>query len=248
MPNIFRLVILAGILWLCTSCQKIDEQRQTEIHLPASIFVNYDVNPQASTLIIKPLIALETGFATSETPFKWDGRERTFAGWNQDQTLRSAYQRSAVWVYQEIAQSLGPDVMSDWLTRFDYGNHTIGGANDITRYWLTGPLEISAVEQVAFLEKLAEKTLPLSRPTYAQAWPIFVNEMQGKHRLYAKTGWVFNEDSMDIGWFVGWVEAGNTQDIYVFAVNMDMPDIEDRHKRKQIAMDGLRAVGAWPNP
>jgi len=41
-----------------------------------------------------------------------------------------------------------------------YGNRDIGGGID--RFWLTGDLRISAVEQFEFLRRLAAGTLPFS--------------------------------------------------------------------------------------
>jgi len=202
--------------------------------------------PASISKIPHTLIALETELATPDTLFKWDGRKRAFNAWNQDQTLTTAYRRSAVWVYQEMTQKLGPEVMRAWLKRFDYGNYDIGMDDNVTQYWLRGPLKTSAVEQVNFLTKLATEKLPLSSKTYAQARSIFKNESQGTHTLYAKTGWMFDEDAMDIGWFVGWIETEAPSETYVFALNIDMPEEGDRKKRKPIIMDALKSIGAWP--
>ena len=268
-PIIF--VIIVGFLALCTACKKSD---LIPGHFD-SVFAAHDVPPAAGTLVIKrlsddhvwinnparadiryipastskiphTLIALETKSAMPETLFKWDGRERNFKMWNQDQTFTQAYQRSAVWVYQEITQSLGPEVMSDWLKRFDYGNHNIGTADDVASYWLRGPLETSAQEQVDFLSRLATRKLPISAATYTASRPMFVNEIQAGYTLYAKTGWMFDETAMDIGWFVGWVKTDIKDEIYVFALNIDMPDQMDTKKRKPLVMDALKNVGAWP--
>ena len=264
------LVILISFLVVLTSCQN----PSSDIFSP--ILKTNDASSNTTTLVIKrlsddkiwtsnskraelryiptstskiphTLIALETELAAPETLFKWDGRPRTFKSWNQDQTLITAYRRSAVWVYQEIARTLGPSVMSEWLERLDYGNADIGADDNVTQYWLTGPLAISAQEQVDFLTKLATHKLPLSPKTYVQARSIFQHDSQQGHTLYAKTGWMFDEDAMDIGWFVGWVEIDDPKEIYVFALNMDMPQSDDQKKRKPIVMDALTSIGAWPD-
>lgn len=202
--------------------------------------------PASTSKIPHTLIALETKQALPDTIFKWDGRERFLKSWNQDQTLAQAYQRSAVWVYQEIAQKLGHNVMAEWLKQLDYGNHDIGDADNVTRYWLQGPLEISALEQVHFLEKLSKNELPLSMETYEKSRAIFKNETKGASTLFAKTGWMHDDEAMDIGWFVGWVETSDTSETYVFALNIDMPNASDIKKRKPIVMNALKAIGAWP--
>lgn len=262
-------LILMSILTFFWACQNSDP----DIFVP--IFETYDASPEATTLVIKrlsddkvwisnieraearyipastskiphTLIALETNLATPETFFKWDGRERAFKAWNQDQTLAQAYKRSAVWVYQELTQALGPDVMTSWLSKFQYGNFDVGDVDNITEYWLTGPLQISALEQVSFLEKLSKRQLLVSAETYEKALPIFKNEMTGTHTLYAKTGWMYDEEAMDIGWFVGWVDLDETSETYVFALNMNMPNQGDNKKRKPIVMKALKEIGAWP--
>ena len=240
----FTSLIVTLVILCLTACQK------TETHQFSWVIEAHGAAPDSTTIVIKRLsdnklwtsnpsraetrfipastskiphtiIALETKLAAPETLFKWDGRKRTFKSWNQDQSLLQAYRRSAVWVYQEMTQSLGPETMRDWLERFEYGNHDIGADDNVSQYWLSGPLKISAQEQVSFLTKLATEALPLSPNTYADARPMFINETQGSHTLYAKTGWMYDEAAMDIGWFVGWVETAQPSEIYVFALNME---------------------------
>ena len=267
-----RLTIL--LVFICSwvlsgACQKAEPNNI------APIISSYGVPPETATLVIKrlsdgkvwgsnldraaisyipastskiphTLIALETEESNLETVFKWDGQERWLKSWNQDQTLRQAYKRSTVWVYQEIAHSLGSEIMADWLARFGYGNHNIGTSGNITTYWLSGPLEISALEQVSFLTKLSQKEFPLSPVTYENARTIFEDETIGGHTLFSKTGWMHDDEVMDIGWFVGWVETEHNSEIYAFAFNMDMPHQDDYRKRKPIVMDALKHIGAWP--
>ncbi|MCV3271176.1 penicillin-binding transpeptidase domain-containing protein [Roseobacter sinensis] len=193
---------------------------------------NERFQPASTSKIPHTLIALETGFAGPETVFAWDGKRRTFESWNEDQTLTRAFQRSAVWVYQEIARGLGEEVMSEWLAAFDYGNAEIGGAQDLQQYWLRGPLAISADEQLAFLARLAREDLPLSAETYAKAREIMLAETQEDARLYAKTGYNLREGQDDLGWYVGWVEDG--AEIYVFALNMDLPGFDKAPERQRL--------------
>lgn len=192
--------------------------------------------PASTSKIPHTLIALETGFATAKSEFKWDGTERQFTMWNQDQTLASAYARSAVWVYQSITSSLGRETMTGWIKKFGYGNMDIGSPSDLTTYWLTGPLEISAYEQIDFLRKLVQDELPLSDETMTEARQIMLSDTGPGWKMFSKTGWYMNDHTMDIGWFVGWLEVENIDrevvDTYLFALNMDLESDEDRSKRK----------------
>ncbi len=200
--------------------------------------------PASTSKVPHTLIALETGFAGPETVFAWDNEVRFIDAWNQDQTLTQAFQRSAVWVYQSIARQLGGQVMSTWLQRFEYGNADVGGRDDLERYWLRGPLAISAEEQITFLTRLAQGRLPLSEKTYAQAREIMLAEQQGGAALYAKSGYNLRRGQQDLGWYVGWVETG--AETYVFALNMDLPAFDEAPERQRLARHVLDQLGILP--
>lgn len=205
-------------------------------------------SPASTSKIPHTLIMIEDGIASPDTGFTWDGTMRFVDNWNRDQTLSSAYKYSAVWVFQDMATAQGYNTMSKWMTRLDYGNVDIGGPADLTTYWLGGPLEISVNEQVAFLTRLIRRDLPFSTQTYDAAWPIMNEYHNEDYTLYGKTGWRSDGENMDIGWYVGWVEAryDGKPEIYVFAFNMDMPGGEGREKRKAVIKAALRAIGIIP--
>jgi len=185
-------------------------------------------------------IALEAGYvAGPETFFEWDGQKRWAKSWNQDQTMATAYARSAVWVFQDIAQTLGPEEMAAGLKMFDYGNMDIGTTADITTYWLEGPLKISAKEQVAFLTKLRAESFPLKSATYKMGKEIMASGRDDGR--FAKTGWYYSDEDTDIGWYVGWQEyEGST---YIFAFNLDMDDRDnDPPKRVKAVEAALAAI------
>lgn len=200
-------------------------------------------SPASTSKIPHTLIAIEGGFATVETIFRWDGVIRSSRAWNQDQTLETAFQNSAVWVYQAIAEMAGQDVMARALAEFEYGNRQLGTASHLTTYWLDDTLRISAVEQVEFLSKLALEEYFLSPDTYTIANDIMVMDRSDQWVMRAKTGWRYDEESMDIGWFVGWLECTNEK--YVFAMNMDMPDTRYLSRRKQIIYAALEDIGVF---
>ncbi|KIC46206.1 penicillin-binding transpeptidase domain-containing protein [Tateyamaria sp. ANG-S1] len=199
--------------------------------------------PASSSKIPHTLIALETGVAAPDTVFAWDGKHRSFDGWNRDHSLSSAFPNSVVWVYQEIARRVGLAGMTEWLGRFGYGTAETGTEDTLTTYWLDGTLQISATEQIAFLERLAERDLPLSDSTYAAADAIMQSDAGDGWTLHSKTGWNFNRAAMDIGWYVGWVRCD--AETFVFALNMDMPDRSYLPLRASAARVVLDAVGAF---
>lgn len=207
--------------------------------------------PPASTAKIPhTLIALETGYASGpDMAFEWDGQKRFAEQWNRDQTLASAYQYSTVWVFQQITSDLGYETMARWIDKLDYGNENTGSVDDLTSYWLRGPLETSAREQVEFLTRLALDDLPLQPATLSTGKTIMMEDSGADWALYAKTGWRSDGINMDIGWYVGWVEAtqGDSKQTYVFAFNMDMPSATDRDKRKAAVRAALVTIGALPD-
>ena len=206
--------------------------------------------PASTSKIPHTLLALETGAVTGPgEQFEWDGQKRFLDSWNEDQDFASAFRRSTVWIYQIVVPRIGAARLTEGLTAFGYGNAEIGGPESITRYWLEGPLAISATEQVEFLARLAHRTLPLSARTYEIAVPIMELDRGDGWTLYGKTGWKSVEGQTDIGWFVGWVEqsAGDAPGTYAFALNMDMPGgMQEAPKRRAAVERALREIGALP--
>ncbi|MDJ1157265.1 class D beta-lactamase [Chelatococcus sp. SYSU_G07232] len=174
--------------------------------------------PQSTFKIANALIALETGVAqdADHPVFKWDGRTRAIEAWNQDHTLRSAVNASALPVFQEIARRIGHDRMKALVRQLGYGNADIGGA-PVDRFWLAGNLHISAYEQIVFLERLYRDELRVSKRAQAIVKDIMLVEKGEGYALRGKTG---SAGKGGIGWFVGWVERG--QDVFFFALNLDL--------------------------
>ncbi len=201
--------------------------------------------PPASTAKIPhTLIALEKGYAKGpEALFEWDGEARFLDVWNQDHTLQSAYRYSVVWAYQRITRDLGHKVMSLWIDQLQYGNQYIGCPEDISTYWLDGPLKTSAEQQIIFLRALALESLPLSSKTFEHGKRIMTEESGNGWILYAKTGF-----SNSIGWYVGWVETICHDDkrTFVFAFNLDIDSWDELPKRKEVVRQAFHCLGILP--
>ena len=204
--------------------------------------------PASTFKIFNSLVALETGAVEdAATVIPWDSVDRGSRGWNQDQTLRTAFQRSAVWAYQELARRIGETRMHAFVRREHYGNEDIGGGID--RFWLTGALRISPNEQVAFLRRLDAGTVGFSRRSVATVRDIMVLEETPDYTLRGKTGWAGpqREGGPEIGWLVGWVERGG--DTHFFALNLEThdPDFPMREARRRITYGILRELGVLPD-
>ena len=186
---------------------------------------------RASTFKIpNTLIALDVGVAHSaDQVFKWDGVIRWLGEWNQDLTLGQAFRVSSVSVFQRLAREIGAKRMKAGLAELGYGNQQIGKTVD--RFWLSGPLEISAAEQFEFMKRISEGKLPFSTEHLAVLKDVMVERKGDGWTLFGKTGWT-NTPDPDIGWYVGWLETAD--DRFFFALNMDMTRKAQRAVRRKI--------------
>ncbi len=206
-------------------------ERAMDGYLPASTFK-----------IPNALIGLETGAVRDEhEAVAWDGVERRVASWNRDHDLASAMRDSAVWYYQAMARRIGEPRMRHWIGVLEYGNGDIGGRIDA--FWLDGRMRISALQQLAFLTRLRDGSLPMSARSQRIVRELLVRDQGEGWALHAKTGWADAPDP-DTGWFVGWVERdGKAQ---VFALNADLAQAGDGPKREQVARRLLAGEGLLP--
>lgn len=193
--------------------------------------------PASTFKILNTLIGLDQGVVDSaESSFAWDGKVHGIESWNQDQTLASAFKRSCVWCYQQIARKVGLQHYRERLQELEFGNQLTGEVVD--EFWLNSELTVSATEQILFLKALASGTLPFAQEHQQILKTIMLNEEGADYRLYAKTGWAIRVDK--VGWFVGYVErAGQTS---LFAMNMEMDDGKKAKLRKQITMEALKIL------
>ncbi len=197
------------------------------------------MQPASTFKIPHALFALDAGVVEDEFQiFPWDGVERDFAVHNQDQDLRSSMRNSAVWVYELFGAQLGEEKARQYLTRIGYGNVDPGG--DTSTYWIDGNLQISAHEQIDFLEQLYWNQLPFKEADQRLVKDIMIVEAGRDWILRAKTGW-----QGTFGWWVGWVEWPSGP--VFFALNIDTPDkLDDLYKREAITRSILQKIRALP--
>lgn len=162
------------------------------------------------------------------------GERQRFPSWEKDMSLRDALPISNVPVYQGLARRIALEGMAENLSLLAYGNGDAGTVVD--RFWLDGPLMISAIEQAIFLANLAQNNLPY--PTDQQEQVREITRLEGGEHwtLHGKTGWTTAHDPA-IGWWVGWVVKQDK--IYSFALNMDMVDVAEANKRIELGRQCL---------
>ena len=188
--------------------------------------------PASTFKIPNSIIALETGAVKDlEEVIPYGGTKEYFKNWEQDMTLPQAFKASNVAVYHTLAKRVGIAAYQEKLEAFGYGNQNPGTTTN-ERFWLTGPIQISAIEQVEFLHKLSSQSLPIRSETYELIRSMMEVEGDDDYRIFAKSGWA-GPDDPQIGWWVGWVEKDG--DNYPFALNILIKKNEDAKQREVIA-------------
>lgn len=218
-----------------------DPERANAPFLPAS---TYKV-PHA-------LIALETGVADGpEHLIRWDPSLHPDQAWwpevwAQDHTLESAVKNSVVWYFQEVAGSVGQDRMQRYVNQFNYGNKNLSGGID--RFWLTGGLRTSAMEQVQFLQRFYHGELGVSKESTELVKNMLLLEDAPGYRLSGKSGWVgLGEESIEqMGWLVGYLERQN--EVFFYALNLDIAQPEDAAARLTVTKGILDELGLMDLP
>jgi beta-lactamase class D len=201
-----------------------DAARARERFVPASTFK-----------IPNTLIGLDAGAVKDvDEIVPYGGKPQPFKQWEHDMALREAMKVSAVPIYQELARRIGLKRMHAEVKAFHYGNQKVGEVVD--RFWLDGPLKISAVEQVQFLSKLVQRKLPVSETAVAAVEEITLQERTDTQEVHFKTGY-----NPPVGWVVGW--AKSKAGICTFALNIEMHSMDDVAKRWLVARQCLVALG-----
>jgi beta-lactamase class D len=198
--------------------------------------------PASTFKIPNTLIGLDSGaVANVDELLPYGGKPQPFKHWEKDMNLREAIRESAVPIYQELARRIGLPTMRRKVHEFGFGNAETGEVVD--RFWLDGPLAISAVEQTQFLARMLGGKLPVKPDAVTALKEITQQARTETYSLHAKTGWAMNQ-SPQIGWWVGWLEKRGQS--FPFALNVDMKSDADGPKRAHLGKECLRKLLGVP--
>jgi beta-lactamase class D OXA-211 len=125
------------------------------------------------------------------------------------------------------------------VQRIGYGNQQIGTVVD--NFWLVGPLQITPVQEVLFVEKLANTQLAFKPDVQHAVQDMLLIEQKPNYKLYAKSGWGMDLEPQ-VGWWTGWVETATGEKVY-FALNMHMKTGISASVREQLVKQSLTALG-----
>ena len=203
--------------------------------------------PASTFKIVNTLIAVETGVIEDESQVvKWPGSTDTVKyGYRpniyHDMTVKEAFQKSAGWVYVELAKQIGKERYLKYLNAVNYGNLDLSHPD--TDFWNFGSFGISPKDQIRILVGIYEESLPFSQRTFEILKRIMVMEKTADYVIRAKTGWT-RYGGKDTGWWVGYVEV--EENVYFFATRLIKPRSRANPEfgmcRKEITKKALRQL------
>lgn len=187
-------------------------------------------SPCSTFKIAISLMGYNEGILLNEThpelPFQ-SNYISSYATWRLPQNPTTWLKNSCIWFSQIISKTIGIGKFKDYLAKLNYGNQDASGDkginNGLTNCWLSSSLQISPVEQVEFLEKLAMLKLAVSQTAQKFTCKIlYIKTLSNGWKLYGKTGGGYEvasagllQQNKEIGWFVGWIEKGSQKIIFV---------------------------------
>ena len=200
-------------------------------------------SPYSTFKIIAALTGLKQGVLTDETSLMYyTGATYPIQSWNDNLTLKQAFQASCVWYFKQVVEQIGKEPMQAILSELSYGNGDTsqwGGSGlnptpDINGFWLGSSLQISPKEQVAVLQRILGDNSPFSGQQIAIFKNISLVEEQNGWRIHGKTG-----TGSGHGWFVGFCEKEEKR-VY-FALLLDDPEQDAKGAdAKEIALQILQ--------
>ena len=190
--------------------------------------------PASTFKIVNSIIALETGVIESDsTLIKWDRKKKRFKAWEEDLQFIEAFRRSCLPCYQDIARRIGVQRMTKYIDKLDYREMKVDSSN-LDIFWLIGDSKISQFQQIAFLKRLYNSKLPISKRTEDLVKDMMALEANEDYKIYGKTGWSIS-NGVNNGWFVGYIE--NTDGVLFFASNIRPKEGFDMKKFNKIRID-----------
>ncbi|RUX49068.1 class D beta-lactamase [Mesorhizobium sp. M4A.F.Ca.ET.050.02.1.1] len=194
-------------------------------------------SPASTFKLPLALIGFDAGILADEHAPNWDYKPEFNAVKRDRKTVDpTIWERDSVlWYSREITRRLGAERFAGYVSKFGYGNADVtgdAGKNDgLTHSWVNSSLEISPVEQTAFLRRLLAGKMPVSAKAHQMAEAIVPSFQAGNWAVQGKTGSTRlgngGKDMRSLGWFVGWAEKGERRIIFARLVvgtnRTDMP-------------------------
>ena len=204
--------------------------------------------PASTFKVPLALMGFDAGILKNEDEPAWPYRPE-YKSWNEawkaTKTPRSWLKDSVVWYSHVLTRELGAERFKRYADSFQYGNRDVSGdkgkANGLTRAWLSASsLQISPIEQIAFMSRLLKRELPASDKAVDLTLAIMPSfPLPDGWTAYGKTGTGFQplrdgtfDRSRQFGWFVGWAQKGERRILFARLI---------RDERKESSVASFRA-------
>lgn len=214
-------------------------------------FYNEDMCKQEATpcstfKIISALSGLQNGVLADEmSKMNYNGTVYAHSDWNEDLTLKEAFQRSCVWYFRQVIDAVGENELKEELNSLGYGNCDVsewGGSDinpskELNGFWLESSLKISPLEQVKVLEQIFEGRSSYDSNHVETLKSIMaINTESSSQKIYGKTGTGVHENA----WFVGFSETDGERKYFAIYLKDDMKGAQvSGAKAKEIALEVL---------
>ena len=192
-------------------------------------------NSPASTFkVALALAGYESGILLDAKAPEWPYRSKYKswdAEWKRKPTDPASWLKdSVVWYSRLLVQHMGRTKLQSFVDKFDYGNRDLGGTPGFKEelpeaVWVDSTLQISPLEQVAFIRKIVKRELPLAPATYDKAAAVIPTFPAGDGwTVHGKTGSGSQpgKGKKQYGWFVGWAEKGGRKIVFARLVKDDV--------------------------
>ena len=203
------------------------------------------IAPQSTFKLPLALMGYQSGILTDAHNPLWPYRSH-YKSWDADWKKKptdptSWLGDSVVWYSRLLVRHMGHAKLQAGVDSFEYGNRDISGTPGFHEslpepVWVDSSLQISPVEQIAFLRKVATRQLPrISPQTYDKMTEALPSFDTGGWTVHGKPGTGYQPGAgktrKQFGWFVGWATKDNRTIVFARLV-------KDDAKRDDIA--GLR--------
>lgn len=187
------------------------------------------VTPASTFKVAISLMGYDAGFLKDEhtpvLPFRpgyVDWREN----WRMPSDPSKWMRESVVWFSQQVTYAIGHERLAAYTERFGFGNADVSGlpateGPDLS--WINSSLQISPLEQVAFLRKLVNRELGVSAHAYDMTARITLyGELPDGWTVHGKTG-----SGGGNGWYVGWATKGTRTVVFARLLKREASETDE---------------------
>lgn len=178
------------------------------------------VTPASTTKIAFAVMGFDSGFLKNAhsplLPYR-KGYVAWRKEWKEPTDPARWLKYSVLWYSHVLARELGRQRLERYASQFGFGNADFSGDpgkdNGLERAWISSSLKISPQEQVVFLRRLVNRTLPVAPDVFDKVErTVEKTPLPGGMVVHGKTGTARKPESGAdrpgaYGWFVGWAEA-----------------------------------------